>query len=404
MGKNLTHVVLAVLMMAAMMWPVNAQNEQRTVVRKAMIDNPTLCLAVYEGSAESRAKLEAVLNRCGWFRLVPEAQKTTAQIQLFAKTQEAGNTVRMVAKVKTSSQEFDLSSQESSLDMAVFTLVDAILRQLYQVPALCTKKIAFVMTGQNGLKELFSCYLDGSGLERLTYNNSYSTEPSWGHQEALVYTMAKDNALSVVLMDTGRNRQRVVSRARGLNSCAALTYDGRRLALAMSEENRVDLYTIDLATNTKKRLTNDQHVESSPCWSPSGDELCYVSDQLGVPQLFLIKATGGQARRLTIGGNESVSPDWSRLSNRICYARRSNTGQYVIEVVDMNKPGGAPEVVTVAAGDWEAPSWAPDGRHLVCTRRSGRSRDLYIVDTWLKSFVAISKNSDFSLPAWTPPY
>jgi TolB protein len=170
----------------------------------------------------------------------------------------------------------------------------------------------------------------------------------------------------------------------------------------MSEDNRVDLYMLDLATNAKTRLTNDQHVESSPCWSPNGEEVCFVSDKLGVPQIYLMSASGGAARRLSVGGNECVSPDWSRVTNRLCYSKRSNTGQYVIEVMDMGKGGGAPEAVTVAAGDWEAPSWAPDGRHLVCTRRSGRSRDLYMVDTWLKAFWPITKNADFALPAWTP--
>lgn len=403
MRKSIISLVAAMVMAlsAVSAW---SQAEQRTVVRKTIVDNPSLGVVVYEGSAASRAKLESVLTRCGWFRVVPAAQAASAQVQVFARCQEAGGKVALAAKVKGGGKEFDTSCQESSVDLAVYATVDDILKQLYQVQALCTRKIVFVMTGQNGLKELFSCYLDGSGLERLTHNSGYSTEPSWGHQQALVYTMAKNNALSVVLMDVGRNRQRVVSRARGLNASAALSRDGRRLALAMSEDNRVDLYALDLATNAKIRLTNDQHVESSPCWSPNGDELCFVSDKLGVPQIYVMAAAGGAARRLSVGGNECVSPDWSRVSNRLCYAKRSNTGQYVIEVLDMGKAGSAPEVVTGAAGDWEAPSWAPDGRHLVCTRRSGRSRDLYMVDTWLKAFLPITKNADFALPAWAPAY
>ena len=91
------------------------------------------------------------------------------------------------------------------------------------------------------------------------------------------------------------------------------------------------------------------------------------------------------------------------MSNRICYATRQG-GQYVISVLDMKDANARPEVVTLAAGDWEAPSWGPDGRHLVCTRRSGRSRDLYVVDTWLKTFTAISEGANVSLPAWTPGF
>ena len=109
---------------------------------------------------------------------MPAAQATSAQIQIFARCLEAGNKAAMVAKVKGGGKEFDISFQEASVDLAVYATVDEILKQLYQVPALCNRKIVFVMTGQNGLKELYSCYLDGGGLERLTHNDSYSTEPS----------------------------------------------------------------------------------------------------------------------------------------------------------------------------------------------------------------------------------
>lgn len=57
-------------------------------------------------------------------------------------------------------------------------------------------------------------------------------------------------------------------------------------------------------------------------------------------------------------------------------------------------------IVTRAAGDWEAPSWAPDGRHLVCSRNLSGHRELYMVDTWQKRLIPITRNGDHSLPSW----
>ena len=41
-----------------------------------------------------------------------------------------------------------------------------------------------------------------------------------------------------------------------------------------------------------------------------------------------------------------------------------------------------PEAISPADGaDYEDPSWAPDGRHVVCTRTSGYHRSLVVLDS-----------------------
>lgn len=381
---------------------LSAQSEQRTEVIKTVTDNPTVGILSYEGNPATGAKLKEMLIRSGWLRLLPDAQAKQAMIKIRAKCDDGGE-FHLQTQVESSEASFATSQRAAQSSLAVFATVDEILLKLFNVPSFCIRKIAFVMPGRNNLKEIYSCYLDGSGQERITHNSAISTEPSWGHSRAMVYTLAKDNALSVVLVDFGRQRQRVVSRARGLNASASLSPDGRKVALSMSRDNSVDLYVLDLASNEEQRLTKDSHVESSPVWSPDGQQLCFVSDRFGSPQLYTIASSGGTPQRLRLGGSEAVSPDWSAVSNRLCFATRQGS-QYVVAVLDMNKSNASPEVVTLAAGDWEAPSWGPDGRHLVCTRRSGRSRDLYVVDTWLKTFTAISEGANISLPAWTPAY
>ena len=58
-------------------------------------------------------------------------------------------------------------------------------------------------------------------------------------------------------------------------------------------------------------------------------------------------------------------------------------------------------IVTNAAGDWESPSWGPDGRHVVCSRFLNGRRELYMVDTRHGKLRPITQNGNHSLPSWS---
>jgi len=297
---------------------------------------------------------------------------------------------------------FRVEGRGSDWNDAAAKVVDDILKKLFGIPALCSRPIAFTLTDtKSGKKEIYSCRIDGSGMTRRTHNNAISTEVSWGHAGAFVYTLNANNALGIVLVDVANNRQRTISKAPGLNSSAALSSSGQFVALPMSLGKQVDLYIRDLSKkDAPARLTQDRYVESSPVFSPDGSQICYVSDKSGRPQLYIISVSGGDSRRLTHGANESVSPDWSPRAKKICYSTRIN-GQYVIAVL---APAGdaEPEIITEAAGDWEAPSWAPDGRHIICTRATGGKQDLYLIDTQFHTFQGLTQGAKVSLPAWAP--
>ena len=373
--------------------------EQHTTVTKRMTNNPSIGIVSFAGNTSEKNSFERVLECSGWFTVLKGASAKGADIKVNLQMPSQNS---VSASVNAGPKNFTVSQNGEN---AMLNAVDDILRALYKLPAYCTKKIYFVQDGANNMKEIFCCYLDGSGLERVTHNSAISTEPSWGHPEALVYTVVRRNSLAVVLSDMKNKRQRIISNSPGLNSSAALSHDGRRLALPLSLENQIDLYIVELDKGgTRTRLTKNRDVESSPCWSPDNKRICYVSDRLGVPQLYLRDAAqGGVDKRISAGNNECVSPDWSPVSNKICFSYKTNTGQRHIAVMDMNDSSQQIKVITHAAGDWEAPSWAPDGRHIVCTRSTGNGfRDLFIVDSWSNAMQPVSRNARVSLPAWRP--
>ena len=290
--NKLAFVCVAALL-ASLCW---GQSSHHTTIVANVSDNPSLAIASFSGPPAGKAALESALRSSGWFRMLKEGERRAPNVRLDVTFQEEGN--RFSVQVSAGKAPFAVSGQNRDLKTAAFEVTDAILRRLYGVPALCTSRIAYVQQGKNNMKEIFTCWLDGSNPVRLSNNNAISTEPDWGHRGALVYTLAKGNALSIVLVDVRNNRQRVVSRARGLNSSAALSSDGKSLALPVSEGGKVDLAIRDLSTGKLRRITNDVSVESSPCWSPDGQTVCYVSDRVGKPQLYLIPQAGGQAQFL----------------------------------------------------------------------------------------------------------
>lgn len=398
MANRLASALLTILCLASLATGLRAQTTGS--VTKTVQGNPTLGITSFSGDASARGILETMLVRCDWFQVVKDSSADRAQARLDVTA--SGNAYLVQARISGAQERIvRVNASGSDWHDAAAKAVDSLLAELFGVPALCTRPIAYVKTDVGGKKEVFTIRIDGSGQKRLTHNNALSTEPAWGHSGALVYTLNQNNALKIVLVDLKNNRQRTISSSRGLNASAALSRDGRYVALPLSLGKQVDLYLLDLKEGRRTRLTQDRDVESSPAFSPDGAQICFVSDRTGRPQLYLISTSGGDARRLTKGASECVSPDWSPKSNKLCYSTRVN-GQYVVAVMDPSNPQGGHEIVTDAAGNWEAPSWAPDGRHIVCTRSTGGKQDLYMVDTLFHTFQPLTKGARLSLPAWAP--
>lgn len=398
MANRLASALLTILCLASLVTGLRAQTTGS--VTKTVQGNPTLGITSFSGDVSARGILETMLVRCDWFQVVKDSSADRAQARLDVTA--SANAYLVQARISGAQERIvRVNASGSDWHDAAAKAVDSLLAELFGVPALCTRPIAYVMTDAGGKKEVFTIRIDGSGQKRLTHNNALSTEPAWGHSGALVYTLNQNNALKIVLVDLKNNRQRTISSSRGLNASAALSRDGRYVALPLSLGKQVDLYLLDLKEGRRTRLTQDRDVESSPAFSPDGAQICFVSDRTGRPQLYLISTSGGDARRLTKGASECVSPDWSPKSNKLCYSTRVN-GQYVVAVMDPSNPQGGHEIVTDAAGNWEAPSWAPDGRHIVCTRSTGGKQDLYMVDTLFHTFQPLTRGARLSLPAWAP--
>ncbi len=279
-------------------------------------------------------------------------------------------------------------------------LVDAMLKKLFNVE-MCNSKIAFCADTGYGIRNIFICDIDGGDVQQITNYQTLCVEPSWSpDSKSLIYSMYGPSYIDVVQTNLNPLRTRRLVSYPGLNSSTAISPNGKYLALIMSFDKQVDLYVKELESDRKIRLTKSNAVEASPSWNPGGGSLVFVSDQNGSPKLFKIDINTKQMTALYTEGSEAVSPEWN-AEDVIIYTTRM--GNYTLAILNMGYTSPARSGILIkVGGDWESPSWAPDNRHVVCSRKIDGRSSLYLVDSWTGNFRQITNfRYNQSTPSWS---
>ncbi len=252
------------------------------------------------------------------------------------------------------------------------------------------------------VKELFLCDYDGGNLRPLTRGEDLSLAPQWDPQGATIYfTSYKKFCTDIDALNVATGSRRTITEYPGLNSCAAVSPNGRELAVTLSKDGRVGLYVKSLVTGESTPLIKTKNAAAtSPAWAPTGDRLVYVSDQAGRPQLYIVSRRGGTPTRLTSRGTENVAPDWG-ANGWIAHSCKMGP-QY--QICAINPDSGEYKVLTTDGADYEDPSWLPDGRHLACSRTVNYRSEIWIVDLLGDPPVRVSllpRDYDWTAPACT---
>lgn len=351
---------------------------RKTTTAKLTVDLTELRAGGSAGSVFLRT-VDDDLKRSGWVIPVRSAAGYSAGGALAA----AGNGLRVPLVVNNNETRQTLFNQVVSVDPADpkrlgHRVADAILQAVTGRRGMAGCRVVLVGATARG-KELFICDADGANLAPVTADRSIVLSPNWGPRgDQILYTSFKRGFADCYLMDLRAGRIHPVAQYSGINMAGDISPNGQDVALILSKDGNPELYIKNLASGALTRMTQSRNVgEASPSWSPDGSQIVYVSDAAGVssPQLYLI-SRGGGPRRLTTRGNENVGPDWG-ANNLIAYSSRRG-GRYALVVYDPAIQEH--RVVAQDGGDYEDPSWAPDGRHIFCTRTEGYRSSIYLLD------------------------
>ncbi|MCF7847976.1 MAG: DPP IV N-terminal domain-containing protein [Kiritimatiellales bacterium] len=379
---------------------------QRVDIVKPGDGKTSISFAGFKVGGDSAARtfsqtLQADLIRSGWFRVSSQA----AEVSLIGSCAAIGTAMKAECQVfKTASRQRLLGKayQSSAAETRALAhrVADEIILSVTGHKGMASAKIALV-GNRTKKKELYICDADGKNLRQITNDRSIIVGPKWGPDGTrLTYTSYMRGFPDIYMVNLQSGRRSRISGYGGLNASGVISPDGRTLAMILSRDGNPELYIKDLATNRLKRLTNTRRAnEASPCWSPDGRHLAFVSDQSGRPQIYVISANGGQASRLTSSGSENVAPDWG-ANGLIAFASRIG-GRYRVCVV--NPVAKTLQVLETDWADYEDPSWAPDGRHILCSRTVNYQSSIYLLDTLKDSPVPlISGSGEWYSPSCTP--
>jgi TolB protein len=275
-------------------------------------------------------------------------------------------------------------------------LSDDIAQRITGFPGIARTRIAF--RGQQGnATEIFVADYDGFNAVPVTRDGSLVAAPAWvPGKNQLFYTSYRSGYPDIYFQDLSSGNRRVIAKYPGLNTSAAVSSDGTRLAMILSKGGSPDLFVADIDGTNLRQLTKTKEDESSPCWSPDGKTICVVSAVSGRPALYLVAAAGGDMRRLSTAGALTVTePDWSPDGKWISFTALRGR-QFWICVV----PAGGGDTVFLAEG--EDPSWAPNSRTIIFSRTDGnRRRILSLLDVPTKRVKDVLQNSgNWSQPSW----
>ncbi len=284
--------------------------------------------------------------------------------------------------------------QGGNARLVTHALSDAVAVALGRGPGIAQTKVAF-KAQRGSAKEIFISDFDGANLIQVTHDNTIAAAPCWAGRSALYYTTYKLGNPDIYYHNLPTGERHPVARYLGLNTSAAVSPDGKMLAMILSKGGNPDLYVSELNGANLRRLTSTPQEESSPCWSPDSKEICYVSKSSGNNRLYRISVQGGTPRAVqTSGYGNCTEPDWSPDGKWIVYT--SQAGSFRICVV----PAAGGEAFALTEG--EDPSWAPNSRAIVFARRQNGNRVLSLLDAYSKRVKDVARVwESSSQPSWS---
>ncbi len=292
---------------------------------------------------------------------------------------------------------FSRQYSSGSVRQQAHALANAVVERVFRQQGIAHTRIAYKGRAPGGFPEIYVADYDGHRSQGVTRDRSNVAAPAWvPGRLKLFYTSYKLRNPDIFSHDLRSGQRVAVSAYSGLNTSAAVSGDGSRLAMILSKDGSPDLYVSRIDGSGLRRLTRTREEEACPCWSPDGRQLCFTSAAGGGARLYLIDPSGGEMRRLRAVGASGVysEPDWSPDGEWIAFTALMGRQFHICIVA-----AGGGDVTVLSRG--EDPSWAPNSRNLIFMREKNGRKILSILDVptkRVKDVQQITGNS--SQPAW----
>lgn len=175
--------------------------------------------------------------------------------------------------------------------------------------------IAFSRTDPQGVRHIYICGPDGSGLRQLTDGTTDDQCPTWDPSGTrIVYAHMNDNRdqdLYSVGLDGSSPQPVIATDQNEWDPC--FSRDGRLLAFSQGDETSdVEVMVYNLNGDTIANVTQAPGSRDwDPTFSPDGAAIAFVSDRSGYEDIWVQRLDGTGLLNLTNSGASDVLPAWS---------------------------------------------------------------------------------------------
>jgi TolB protein len=257
-------------------------------------------------------------------------------------------------------------------------------------------KIAFKVEQPSGNGEIYIADFDGYNAQAVTRDHAIVAAPAWvPGRRLLYYTSYKLGNPDIFYHNLSTGQRRVIAGYSGLNTSAAVSPDGTKVAMILSRSGSPEVWLCNPDGSGLKQLTTMPEGASSPCWSPDGQWICFATEMRGRRMLAKVPAAGGEIERIaTVGVSNPSEPNWSPDGKWIAFT--SQMGGFDICVV----PADGGNATILVQG--EEPSWSSNSRTLIFVRHTPSYRYvLSLLDVYTKQVKDIRQISgNDSEPVW----
>jgi TolB protein len=295
---------------------------------------------------------------------------------------------------------FSRSYNGASLRRQAHAFADDVIQAIESTPEKPIKpigatKIAFKSQSPGGNGEIYVADFDGAGAQAVTSDATIVAHPAWvPGRMTLYYTSYARSNPDIFMHSLSTGQRRVIAGYSGLNTSAAASPDGTKVAMILSKSGSPNVWVCNADGTGLKKLTSGLE-DSSPCWSPDGRWICFATKKAERRRLAKVPAGGGEVQYLsTAGAPNPTEPDWSPDGKWIAFT--SQTGDFNICVMPVD--GSLPPTVLVAG---QNPSWSPNSRTLVFNHGGNAHQTLSVLDVFTKQYKDCRRaTGSNSQPAW----
>ena len=284
----------------------------------------------------------------------------------------------------------------ASLRRQAHALADDIVFAVTGKKGIGQTKIAFKsQPSGNGAGEIYVADFDGYNPQRVTTDGAIVAKPAWVPGRLAVYytSYARGNP-DIFYHSLSSGQRRVIAGYSGLNTSAAVSPDGAKIAMVLSKSGSPNIWVCNADGTGLKQITHGDE-DSSPCWSPDGSWICFATKHNERRRLAKVPGGGGTVQYLdTTGAPNPTEPDWSPDGKWIAFTSQMRDFNICVMPVD----GSAPPAVLVGG---QNPSWAPNSRTLIYNRSLGYRQMLSVLDVFTKQYKDGARaTGSSSQPAW----